>query len=92
MSSGDGFSDLGLELGQGTFSELAVEAQAVEAFARFDHKVPEELKGRFMNAATVAVNRAAAQTNDPRDVKVEALISRFEAILQDMLDGKDVYG
>lgn len=92
MGRDDGLQDLGLDIGEGTFSELTVEAQATEAFSRFNHKVPDELKEKFMNAATCAVRRAASAASDPRDISVEDLIHRFEGILRDLLDGKDVYG
>lgn len=92
MSEDKGYQSLGLEIGEGTFSELTVEAQATEAFARFNHKVPDELKDKFMNAATCAVRRAASGVSDPREISVDDLIHRFEGILRELLDGGDVYG
>lgn len=92
MNKNDGYQDLGLDIGEGTFSELTVEAQAAEAFSRFTHKVPDELKEKFMNAATCAVRKAAGEVSDPKDLRVDDLIHKFEIILRELLDGKDVYG
>lgn len=93
MASDKGYQDLGLDdVGSGTFSELTVEAQATEAFARFNTRVPAEVREKFMNAAMIAVRQAAARANDPRQVGVEELVHQFEVILRDLLDGKDPHG
>lgn len=92
MVEKNNYQDLGLEIGEGTFSELTVEAQATEAFARFNHKVPDELREKFMNAATCAVRRAAAAVNDPKDIDIDELIHKFDVILRELMNGNDVYG
>lgn len=87
--SDDKYQDLGLDdVGQGTMSELTVEAQAQEAFNRLSGKVPQELSERFIQLGMSACKEIASR-RPGGVVEVDELVTEFEQILRNLIDDRN---